>query len=130
MPFLTIQLPDENYFLACTIATTVLQPDERNLRTIAQLVVEKGYRWCMEHEDPNKSDAWWKGVEQIEKAFDWRKFLAGDPITARVEGHSLEFGSIGTPPFGGGCHRTIALAAAIQSKKIPYRPFSILLHCP
>ncbi len=127
MPFRKIHLPDQKDFLACTIATTVLQPDIRNLTDIANRVIEKGYPWCITNKDPNKDDAWWQGVRHIQEEFSWDQLLVGDPITAKVHGGSFEFGSING--FGGGCHRTIALAVAVLSNKIKYQPFDIMLYC-
>src|SRR5258708_26804053 len=121
MHFRKIQLVDEEDFLACTIATTVLDPDIRNLKAIAKRIVEHGYDWCIANRDPHKDDAWWRTVRQIHEDFNWDELRVGDPITAKVHAGSLEFGSI--HGFGGGCHRTIALAAAVVSNRVKYRPF-------
>ena len=128
MPFRTIRLPYQHDFLACTIATTVLEPDIRILTDIAKRVRENGYAWCITNRDPMKDERWWKGVQTIQEQFSWDLLLVGDPITAKVHGGSFEFGSING--FGGGCHRTIALAVAVLSNKINYQPFDILLYCP
>jgi hypothetical protein len=127
MPFRKIHLLDQQDFLACTVATTVLQPDIRNMLEIAKQVIEKGYGWCMANRDPLKDDQWWPRVRDIEECFLWDRLLVGDPITAKVYRGSLEFGSING--FGGGCHRSIALAVAVLSKKINFQSFVILLFC-
>ena len=127
MPFRKIQLPDQDDFLTCTIATTVLQPDIRGLTELADRAIQNGYAWCIANKDPNKDDRWWQTVRQIEERFSWGKFLIGDPITAKVHRGSLEFGSI--KQYGGGCHRSIALAVALKKGTIRYRPFDIMLDC-
>ena len=128
MAFRRIQLREQTDYLACTIATAVLQPDIRNLSDIANRVIVNGYHWCITNKDLEKGEAWWHTVRDIQENFSWDQFLVGDPITAKVYRGSFEFGSI--DGFGGGCHRTIALAVAVLSNKIGYRPFDILLHCP
>jgi hypothetical protein len=106
----------------------VLQPDIRILTDIANLVIEMGYAWCVANRDPCETTRWWEEVQRIEEGFSWKQLLVGDPITAKVHGGSFEFGSI--DQFGGGCHRSIALAVAVISNRISYRPFDILLYCP
>jgi hypothetical protein len=106
----------------------VLHPDVRCLSEIAKRVTEHGYLWAIANRDPNKDERWWLIVKEIEEHFSWDRLLVGDPVTAKVYRGSLEFGSING--FGGGCHRSIALAVAVLSGKTPYRPFEILLYCP
>ena len=127
MSFRKIQLPDLDDFLACTVATTVLRPDVRQLREIAKKINIHGYNWILENSDPQKDEQWWSIVEGIENNFLWDRFLNEDTITAKVHQGSLEFGSIGSQ--GGGCHRSIALAVGVLAKKIIYQPFDILLYC-
>ena len=110
------------------MATNVLLPNIRNLKDTALRVIQNGYPWCIANKHPEKSDDWWERVQQIHEHFSWAQFLVGDPITAKVHDGSLEVGSI--DGYGGGCHRSIALANAILSHKINYQPFDILLHCP
>src|SRR5260370_16696452 len=122
MPFRKIQLVDEEDFMTCTIATTVLDPEDiRNLKAIATLIVEKGYGWCIANRDPQKDDAWWQTVQQIHDNFNWDQLIAGDPITAIVHAGSLEFGSI--RDFACGCPRIFPLPAVLLSNKIKYPPF-------
>ena len=127
MTFRTVHLPIVEDFLACSIATTVLVPDVRVLAEIGDRVVRHGYEWCQANRDPAKAESWWRTVQRIEGEFDWAKFLEGDPITAKVYGQSFQFGSIGR--FGGGCHRTIALAVRVLRDGSFYRPFNIQLAC-
>jgi hypothetical protein len=127
MTYRTIQLPDANDFLACTFATTVLEPDVRVLRRVAELIIANGYAWCQANRDRNKKESWWDTVQRIEEGFDWSELLKGDPVTANVWNGSLEFGSIGG--FGGGCHRTIALSVRVLKDTTFYRPFGIKLAC-
>jgi len=128
MNFLKIQLPVRDDFLRCTIATTVLREDIRNLGDIGGIVIARGYDWCIAHGDPEKGDDWWTTVRGIHEDFSWKLLLEGDPITAKAHAGSLEFGSI--KGFGGGCHRTIALAAIMLTTPDAYQPFDILLYCP
>lgn len=125
--FRTIQLPYPEGLLACTVATKVLQPDIRNLKDIADRICQKGYDWCIANKDPEKDDSWWKTVKTIHEHFSWDRLLEGDPITAKVHGGSFEFGSING--YGGGCHRTIAVAVLAVSDPNQYRPFDIELYC-
>lgn len=133
---LQIQLLDVDEFLACRVATTVLDltPDRRVLRELADIAIERGYEWCtnrMPEEKILHAPNWWRIVAEIEQGFDWVKFHEGDPITAKLTDTTLEFGSFKRPEpqtsFGGGCHRTIALAVAIRRPTIAYEPFRILL---
>ena len=128
MPFRKIQLAGEEDFLQCAIATTVLHPDIRKLRDIAERVIKHGYEWCIANRDPEKDESWWRVVQRIQQDFSWEQMQVGDPITAKVFAGSLEFGSI--QGIGGGCHRSIALAAAILLGNVEYRPFEIQLYCP
>jgi hypothetical protein len=123
-----IHLLDKDDFLACTVATKVLEPDVRILSELATVVIQNDYHWCITNRDPKKGTDWWQIVQWIEENFSWNKFLAGDPITAKVHRGNLEFGSI--EQYGGGCHRSIALAVAIQKGRIRYSPFDIMLYCP
>lgn len=128
MPFRKIHLLGQQDFLACTVATTVLNPDVRILADIAKRVTDQGYEWVIANRDRHKDEQWWVRVREIEERFSWELLLDDDPVTAKVNRGGLEFGSING--FGGGCHRSIALAVAVLSGKIPYQPFDILLYCP
>jgi hypothetical protein len=128
MGYRKIHLLDQGDFLSCTVATTVLHPDIRKLADIANRVSTEGYAWAIANRDPHKNQQWWETVRDIEEHFSWDRLLVGDPITAKVHHGSLEFGSISG--FGGGCHRSIALAIGVVSGRIPYRPFDIRLYCP
>ena len=128
MSFRKIHLLDQVDFLACTVATTVLNPDIRVLAEIGKRVIENGYDWAIANRGSDKNEQWWRIVKDIEEQYSWDKLKIGDSITAKVNQGSLEFGSI--KGVGGGCHRCIALAMGLLFKKIIYKPFDILLYCP
>lgn len=132
MAFLTIQLPRCEDFLVCTLATSVLSPDERRLDRLAHTISSRGYEWCIRNRHHDKSPDWLRTVQRIEEDFCWDKLGVGDAITAKVESDALEFGDIdvgGIKKYGGGCHRTLALAVKCLRAPSFYRPFDIELHC-
>lgn len=131
--FKKIRIPELNEFLRCSVATTVLNPavheerDIRNLGELGRIVEDRGFDWCVTNRDPNKLSQWWRPVQDIRTGMDWELLEKGDPdpITAKIHNGTLEFGSL--DGFGGGCHRTIAIAALAIDSPEKYRPFSILL---
>ena len=130
LKYVKIRLVNPEDFLECRISTTVLNRNPRKLRDIARFVVENSYAWCQQNRAPEKDEKWWADVQDIQEEFCWGRFLEGQPITAKVHEGTLEFGSHketdGTD-YGGGCHRTIALAVAVLKRQIEYEPFDIEL---
>ncbi len=133
MSFKKIRIPELRDFLRCSVATTVLSPavhegrDIRNLGELGRIVEDRGFDWCVANRDPKKPPQWWRPVQDIRTKMDWELLEKGDPdpITAKIHEGALEFGSL--RGFGGGCHRSIAIAALAVDNPEKYRPFEILL---
>jgi hypothetical protein len=127
----TIATPPE--FLACSVSTSVLLSGHIVLRDIADIVLDNGWKWCNDNRAADKQDnpEWWPLAQRIAETFDWT--LLDDPtqpLTVRRWRNSFTFGDQRRndgPPFGGGCHRAIALAVRVVDAPAFFRPISVLV---
>lgn len=123
-------------FLACRVSTNVLRSGEQVLSDIADIVIANTWDFCNANRAQDKEDNpdWWPSVARIEADLDWDRLKDPmQPLTVRRFGLTFAFGDQrrrGGHPFGGGCHRAIAVAVRVTKKPAEYRELRVLVERP